>query len=105
MVADAHRLRPESRERDRVDYKVEFQYKPQGHARPYVEVQEDSIHFHRGEFVPIPAVGDSVSYLEGDYMVARKVLTRHFSYGSDWCVVNIVVTDMPDEEMAARLKE
>jgi hypothetical protein len=65
--------------------------------------------------VPIPNVGDTVSLtLELDdkgnpQRGAYKVLTRHFMY-SDFEVglyiaINIVVTDVPREEMAARLKE
>lgn len=88
-------------------YKIEFQYKPQGAARPYDEVQEEHIFSDTGGYIPIPDVGDSVSYgKEGRR--AYKVVSRHFSYVSlveDWCVVNIVVTDISDEEMAARLKE
>ncbi len=85
-------------------YKVEFQYKPQNRERPYDEVQEIDISAERGEAIPIPDVGDSVEYQDGDTMVARKVLTRHFTYLGEWCGVNIVVTDIPADEMAARIK-
>jgi hypothetical protein len=88
-----------------VNFKLEFQYKPAGYQRPLDYVQDDEFVAEHDELVPIPAVGDSVSYLEDGKVVARKVKTRHFSYQAGWCIVNIVVTDMPDEEMAARLKE
>jgi hypothetical protein len=97
----AYRLQAE----DGVKYKVEFRYKPQDRARPFDEVQELELVFEHGEALPLPNVGDSVSYLEDDMMVARKVVTRHFSYVKGWCAVNIVVTDIPDDEMAARIKE
>jgi hypothetical protein len=76
-----------------------------------------------GEFLPIPAVGDTVSYesYEYDYdstgkaiiesgrtkIVTRKVKTRHFGYssGADGLYINTVVGDMPQEEMAMRLEE
>lgn len=86
-------------------YKIEFQYKPVGQARPYDAVQDEEYVFDDGEAFPIPNVGDSVSYLEGGNTVARKVLTRHFSYLGQWCVVNIVATDIADKEMSSRLKE
>jgi hypothetical protein len=86
-------------------YKIEFQYKLQDRERPYDEVQEQDVRFDGGQFVPIPAVGDSVGYQEGEDIVARKVLTCHFSYLSDWCVVNFVVIDMSHKEMGTRLKE
>ena len=86
-------------------WKVEFQYKPPGHARPYDEVQEDPLQFE-GEFCPLPNVGDSVDYKEGDKIVVRKVLTRHFAFSyPDFICVNIVVTDVSPKEMAERLKE
>jgi len=86
-------------------YKIEFQYKPEGHTRPFDEVQEIPLGSETGEYLPVPSVGDTVTYEEGEKAVARKVLTRHFSYVSpDWCCVNIVVTDVPAEEIAGRLK-
>jgi hypothetical protein len=88
-----------------MQYKVEFQFRPQGSARPLDYVQEIPLVFRGGEFLPIPSVGDSVSYDENGRTVAYKVVSRHYSYLGEWCVVNIVVTDMSDGEMAARLKE
>lgn len=85
--------------------KVEFQYKRPGAARPEDAVQEEEIIAEHGESLPIPAVGDSVSYKDGDGRIACKVLTRHFSYLKDWCVVNIVVTNISGAEMGERLKE
>jgi hypothetical protein len=86
-------------------YKVEYQYKSPNGARPYDEIQDEEIIFENGEFTPIPSVGDSVSYLHGDKMMAYKVLSRHFAYVTGWCMVNIVVTDISGEDMSARLKE
>ena len=87
-------------------YKIEFQYRKTGSARPDDYVQEEGIASEEGDYIPIPDVGDSVILrLEGDGNKAYKVLTRNFSYMSGWCMVNIVVTDISDNEMAARLKE
>ena len=86
-------------------YKFEFQYKSPSGSRPYDEVQDDELVFEGGEFIPIPDVGDSVSYLHGEKMMAYKVISRHFAYVSGWCMVNIVVTDISGEEMSSRLKE
>jgi hypothetical protein len=85
--------------------KVEFQYKNEDSERPEDCVQDDEFFTESGEFIPIPDVGDSVSYRYGGKGVACKVVSRHFSYVSGWCIVNIVVTDMKPGEMAARLKE
>ena len=86
-------------------YKIEFQYKGSDSSRPEDVVQDEEIFFEKGEFVPIPDVGDSVSYLYGEKVEAFKVISRHFSYQNKWCIVNIVVTDITSDEMAARLKE
>ena len=86
-------------------YKLEFQYKEPRRSRPFDEAQDEQIVLESGEFVPIPDVGDSVTLLYGEEPRAFKVVTRHFSYMSNWCVVNIVVTNISDEEMGARLKE
>jgi len=85
-------------------YKIEFQYKASGDVRPEDCVQDEELKFEHGEFFPIPNVGDSVEYTSGGETVARKVVSRHFGYLSDWCAVTIVVTDISDEEMATRLK-
>ena len=46
-----------------------------------------------------------MTYAYDQHPVARKVITRHFSFIADWCFVNIVVGDVSDTELAARLKE
>jgi hypothetical protein len=54
----------------------------------------------------LPGVGDTVAYIEGEKIVARKVLSRHFSMSlPENLYVNIIVTDVDMTEMAARLKE
>lgn len=59
-------------------WKVHFQYKPKEHARPYDEIQDDSeIEISEA----LPNVGDTVAYMEDDKIVARKVVSRHFSFG------------------------
>jgi len=85
-------------------YKIEFQYKPGGQTRPLDYAQEHALIYEKGEYLPIPSVGDTASYEQSGHIVSRKVLTRHFAYVGDWCAVNIVVTDVPASEMAARLK-
>ncbi|MED0756898.1 hypothetical protein P4S93_09170 [Aneurinibacillus thermoaerophilus] len=82
-------------------YKYEFQYKHPEALRPEDgTIHEIVIRAERGEYIPCPVPGDSVDF--GD--VAYKVLTRHFSYLKDFCCVNIVVTDLTEDEMDARLK-
>jgi len=96
--------------------KVNFQYKPEGHSRPLDYIQEEPLRYeipYGGPIstIPIPSVGDTVwvSLKEEGGQEAYKVLTRHFDYTYHEQVgleisVNIVVTDVSDDEMAARLK-
>ena len=94
-------------------YKIRFQYKPQGQLTPYDTSQDQELIFKNGEFVPIPYIGDSVSYSFDNERKPFKVLSRHFSYlsdisepgGGELCLINIVVTDISQEEMAARRKK
>lgn len=83
-------------------YKIEFQYKGINDQRPEHVVQDDAIKLE-GEFVPIPNVGDTVDYLYGGKELSFQVVSRHFSYLFGCCVFNIVVTDVSDEELAARV--
>ena len=88
-------------------YIIEIQYKPIGKDRPYDERQRDDLTFKQGEFIPIPEVGDTVSYHDGEEDVFRKVLTRHFSYtnvNNDYYYVTLVVTDVDPQEQDAREK-
>ena len=88
-----------------MNYKIEFQYKPKNSSRPLDVIQEVPIESDEGYYVPTPSVGDSVIIdLEGKPK-AYKVLTRHFYYTRDFCTVNIAVTDLDPNEMAARIKE
>ena len=91
-----------------MEYQITFQYKPPDRPRPDDESASDfpMPRFKQGEFMPIPAPGDSVVLLyEPNGQKSFKVLTRHFDYATEgYCVVNIVVTDISDDEMAARLK-
>jgi hypothetical protein len=99
----------------KISIKVEFQYKAPDHSRPGDWVQEEDLEFEVPEgtpisSVPIPAVGDTVTVSlttpgsQGDY----KVLTRHFTYMRTpvglYVIVQIVVTDVEPDDMAARVK-
>jgi hypothetical protein len=86
-------------------YSIQFQYLRPGDSRPLDFCQDEEIVIEGGACVPVPDVGDSVSYLEKGRPVARKVLTRHFSYFGGHCAVNVVVTDLDPAEYKARLKE
>jgi hypothetical protein len=85
-------------------YKLEFQYKSEDSERPEDCVQDEQFISENGEYFPIPDVGDSVAYKYGEKMKAFKVLTRDFSYIDDLCCINIVVTDISEEELSSRLK-
>jgi hypothetical protein len=101
---------------------IQFQYQPDERRRPIDGSDANKPIFVEGnEYLPIPNVGDTVTYQSYEYdydenrrlkeesgreiMAARKVKTRHFSYYYDHVNVNIVVTDVPVGEMAMRLKE
>lgn len=83
-------------------FKIEFQYKGTETSRPYSEIPDDEIVFKKKESIPIPNVGDTVSYLSADRMQFFKVVSRHFSYLVGWCVVNIVVTDVASDEKSVK---
>ncbi len=95
----------------------EFHYKPKNSARPHDETENtDRLDWLPGSFVPVPSVGDTVSYDSWkatgpdaddgkDIVVMRKVESRHFYVHEDHICVYIVVTDVSDSERLARLKE
>lgn len=88
-------------------YTVQFQYKDPESARPEdcSQDEENEIVIEDGSFTPLPNVGDSVSYKYGGRVKAFMVLSRHFDYQSpNWCIINIVVTDISDDEINARIK-
>jgi len=82
-----------------MEWKIISQYMPKGRTRPRNAMQDDELQFPLG----LPNVGDTVDYKEDGQIVTRKVLTRHFSATGPY--VNIVVTDLEPDEMAARIKE
>ena len=91
--------------------KIEFQYRPLDQSRPLDEVQDNRIEVEGDAMLLIPNVGDAVFYSYGGTGRVFKVESRTFTYfaptnlGSvTWCCVNIVVTDISEEEIAARLK-
>jgi hypothetical protein len=100
---------------------IQFQYMPDETRRPVDGADHNEpIRVGDGQFMPIPRVGDTVSYesyrydykdnriVEGSgrvIVVARKVRTVHYSFIADLVSVNIVVTDVPEGELAMRLKE
>ncbi len=78
-------------------YRIRFRYKEPGTEYPDKYVQTLELIGEEGEFIPLPRVGDTVSYLEGNQIRAFKVINRHFSYLNDQCVVSIIlVADFPD---------
>lgn len=92
----------------KVKYSIQFQYMGKDDSRPEDCGQDEELDFE-AEYPPIPNVGDSVSYRYGDETVCRKVLTRHFSYSKNntfqYINVNIVVTDIDNDEMSRHIKQ
>jgi hypothetical protein len=91
-----------------MQYTIQYQYKAPGEARPQDYGQEEELKFNDGEFFPIPAVGDSVTVRLGKEGKPKcfKVVSRHFSYVDKLShSINIVVTDLDDDEYAARVKD
>jgi hypothetical protein len=102
---------------------IQFQYMPDEKRRPIDGADHNEpIDGAASEFLAIPDVGDTVSYVSYEYeyddkhnivegsgrtiTVARKVKTRHFDYSRpDHVFVNIVVVDVPKGEMPMRRKE
>lgn len=90
-------------------YKIEFQHKSEGRLRPSDTSQDQELIFKQGEFIPIPNVGDSVTYSHDNERRSYRVFSRHFSYSytpaeGELCHINIVVIDLSNEEEAGRRK-
>jgi hypothetical protein len=79
-------------------FKVEFQYRPKGNARPNDYVQEFDMAGDEETFFAIPNIGDHV-HIEGEgygkgFLVVESRLFSYFGKPDDpYCVVNIVLTD------------
>jgi hypothetical protein len=86
-------------------YRIEFQIKPNDSTRPLDHAQDDEILVDDGAYFPVPVVGDTITATFRNKPGHFKVLSRHFSYASEQCLINIVVSPVSDEEMAGRLKE
>ena len=89
-------------------YSIQFQYKGEDDLRPMdYALNDEEILAPDGKTIPIPNVGDSVTLTSGGKAGYYKVITRHFGYHpkANYCYVNIVATDMPKDEMKARLAE
>lgn len=96
---------------------IQFQYKDSASARPYDGRQVEDLNFEVPAGAPpailVPNTGDTISLKDlvnpDGHQKAYKVLTRHFSYSEStlgmYISVNVVVTDVDGDEMAARLKE
>ena len=85
-------------------YKINFQYKPEGHLKPHNTSQDQELIFN-GEYIPIPNVSDIVSYSFDNERKTFKVLSRNFSYrldpnGDDFCLIDIIVTDISPDKIA-----
>ena len=101
---------------------IQFQYMPDETRRPlYASDHNDPFVVEDGGFLPVPDVGDTVSYesYQFDYdasgkviedsgrvvVVSRKVRTRHFTFNKHGVWINIVVVDVPKGEMSMRIKD
>lgn len=88
-------------------YSLQYQYKGPDDARPQDYIQQDDLTINEGEPFVIPNIGDAVmlKLTLPDKVDAYKVVSRLFSYGGGWCLINIVVTDLDDGEDAKLVKE
>jgi hypothetical protein len=96
---------------------LEFHYKAEGQKRPNDENENTEFFVWKpGSNIPIPDVGDTVSYTSWKHngpdspdghaaSAFRKVVTRHFHVSQEHIGVYLVVTDVSKEEKAARIKE
>jgi hypothetical protein len=92
-----------------VRYSVEIQYKKDGWERPEDSAQDEELVFELGRYCPLPGVGDCVIYKAGGVNNMHRVIYRNFGYthlpdDTVSCIVNLIVTDVSDEEMNGRLK-
>ena len=83
-----------------------FQYREPGGHRPEDIGSGVELVRNDGKFLPIPSEGDSVTLIVDGKAKSFKVDSRHFSYDiGGLCAVNVVVTDILEDELARRLKE
>lgn len=86
-------------------YTIHFQLLESGDSRPQEDFFEEFIDVSDGKTTPIPNVGDAVEIEHIEHHDTKgvfKVLTRLFSYYGEnlaSCQVNIVVTELPPEEV------
>ncbi|MGH9712639.1 MAG: hypothetical protein ACRD5M_04990 [Candidatus Acidiferrales bacterium] len=85
-------------------YSVYIRIKEPEDEYPHREYQDNQISSDRGDFIPLPIVGDSISFVCGGETKYAKVLTRHFDYIDILCRVDLVVAEIPDEEVNARTR-
>ncbi len=91
-----------------MEYRIEYQYMPANASRPQDWTLMDIIEAgDKSGQVVLPSVGDFVSI---DSEVRGRVSSRYFSYArmgtNGWmCLVNIVVTDAPDQDWGKLIKE
>jgi hypothetical protein len=94
-----------------VKYVIDYQYMPEGAARPIDDGEIVGIEAtDKGGLVILPNVGDFVRLdREGGSQFRGRVVTRYFSHdyaGGDWiCVVNIVVAEVPGQDWGNLLNQ
>lgn len=94
-----------------------FHLKPAGAVRANDERENtEFLEWGQGGMVPIPDVGDTVSYTSWkatgpgpghgeESIVVRKIESRHFYVHQDRITIYFVVTDVADDELRAPPKE
>lgn len=82
-------------------YVVSFQYMPPDLSRPF---DESDLQLESDDPIPIPDVGDTYDCDADGKVVERKVVSRHFHFLDDHIAVNVVGTDVSQEEMLRREK-
>lgn len=88
-------------------HSVQFFYRPSDSPRPNHIVQDEP--FESDAAIPIPRVGDTVSYKYDGRDIFKKVETIHNQYyiyeGETKIVTLITVIDVSDDEMSSRLSK
>lgn len=85
-------------------YSVVFQFREPGQF-PEERPQDEPIVLEKGESVPIPNVGDQVTYLYAGRPTAFRVVSRHFAYSGGTCTIKIEVASASAKQKALNLKE
>ena len=86
---------------DRIPSHISFHYMDPKRMRPREESERDFFYLPEGSAVPPLSVGDMVTYFggsTGEERCQRKVLAKHFFLSGDDFQLQVIVTDLTEDD-------